>query len=617
MYVYIFINVVKMIKMFMFHVYHFNIGLPSLVNFMTEYMTKNVRRNSKQQLVFNCTGHQSVMIMQSMPYCLKQAAIDVEQYEINQVIKYIEANLCDDDEYVTDVEVDIHWADDVSVCNDVLSSDDNVNNDVNVNIGAPAKIDSSSGDDNLNIDNNNNDNVNHEDVNVNTGEQLHSENSSVDLPLNLSMMVDSDININSNSEKNYDVDVNVMVNNNASTDSSVTQHESDWLDSDILKDSVSERLTNSDSEFDQKQEMLPGVDDVINQQNNNVNVNINDNVDIANKANFKQYCSNVKPLQYKDINFHYRYTVSGCDKVFLLDNNDNKCNIKYSRTFQLGAMFDYCSLLRKVFCVFATLKWSKKLHKTTPNDIKMAQLWGRTAIYKATLISRWLLHDYAMLAGGVGGYMLEAFWHYNPEGYGFYFLNQQMVEHWGHWMKKNRIAVGDGEGDAYLYEIADNYDINVLGRVLADAVDFSDVVNKEKLRSVDIFDLEQNDEVEKNALSEGPIFWQMVCNSLSKINVNDKLHEYIYKLGEEDDDKYAKLADGLKESVRLSRENQKNFEQSYNDEQEQKKQQQQWQSNLQNVSEIREKAKNQHKPHSRKDQILAKKQKKSKKRGKK
>ena len=500
--------------MLLLHVYYVNIGLASLVNFMSEYMTSNARRNSKQQSVYNCTGHQSVMIMQSIPYCLKEAAFDVQQYEINQVIKYIEENLCDDDEYVTDVEVDIHWADDVSVCSDV-SSDEHLNEDVNVSTGAKNNIEISSYDDDLNVDNNNNHNIHeNDDVNINTGEQVYSDNSSVDLPLDLSMMLDPNVNIDSNDERNFDVDINVMQNNNVSTDSSVTQHESDWLDSDILQDSVSVRLTNSESESDQKQEILPGVDDIITQENVDVNVGVNDNVDMANEANLNQYVSNVKPLQYKDINFHYRYTVSGCDKVFLLDNNDNKCNIKYSRTFQLGAMFDYCSLLRKVFCVFATLKWPKDVYKTTPNDIKMAQFWGRTAIYKATLMSRWLLHDYAMLAGGVGGYMLEAFWHYNPEGYGFFFLNQQMVEHWGHWMKKNRTAVGDGEGDAYLYEIADNYDINVLGRVLDDEVDFSDVVNREKLRSVDIFNLEQNDEVEKNALSEGPIFW------VKKIKIN-------------------------------------------------------------------------------------------------
>ena len=54
----------------MFGVYNVNIGLASLVNFMNEYMTKNGKRNSKQQLVYNCTGHQSVMIMQSIPYCI-------------------------------------------------------------------------------------------------------------------------------------------------------------------------------------------------------------------------------------------------------------------------------------------------------------------------------------------------------------------------------------------------------------------------------------------------------------------------------------------------------------------------------------------------------------------
>ena len=302
-------------------------------------MQANPKRNPNYELLYNCTGHQSVMIMQSVPYCLKAAAFAVQEYEINQVIKYIEKNLCDDDEYVTDVEVDIHWADDVSAYDSDNNENDNKSNKVN----------------DLNNENSNNQVINVDnddgnvDINVNTGDQQSNDFSSVD------------------------IDVEILPNNYTSAQSSASQHDSDWLDSDILQDSVSARMTNSDSELDQKQEILPQVDDNINIANIDANVecdvnvesDVNNDINQVNAANLNQYASNVKPLQYKEINFHYRYTVSGCDKVFLLDNNDNKCQIKYSRTFNLGSMFDYCSLLRKVFCVFATLKWPKNVHKTT------------------------------------------------------------------------------------------------------------------------------------------------------------------------------------------------------------------------------------------------------------
>ena len=65
-------------------------GVPSLVKDMQDYMQANPKRNPKYELLYNCTGHQSVMIMQSVPYCLKAAAFAVQEYEINQVIKYIE-----------------------------------------------------------------------------------------------------------------------------------------------------------------------------------------------------------------------------------------------------------------------------------------------------------------------------------------------------------------------------------------------------------------------------------------------------------------------------------------------------------------------------------------------
>ena len=590
---------------------------------MRTWMEGNPRRNSKRELVYNCTGHQSVMIVQSVPYCLQAAANVLQEYEINEVIKYIEKNLCDADEFVTSITVDIHWADD-----DLSNNDDQMNND----------NDNNHDEMNNHINDSNNDKSD-SDVNVNTGEMRSNSNENIQSNVDVGVDIDiadlqtdiSSVDLESNNHVNVDVIVNSDIlgtntdvssvdleigeyihdNNASSQTSSASTNEPDWLDNDILKDSSSELMSDSQSESDAKQEILPDIGDVITNQNDDETMSMQ-NGDAINDADLGQYAPKVKSMSKSKINYHYRYKVSNCDKEFLLDNNDNKCGIKYSRTFNLAAMFDYCSLFRKVFSVFATLKWPKNDENKTPHEIKMSQLWGRSAIYKARLLSRWLLHDYAMLAGGVGGYMLEAFWHYNPDGYGFYMINQQMVEHWGHWMKKNRSAVGDGEGNAYLYEIADNYDINILGRVMVDMVDFSDVVHKEKLRSVDVFDLEQNDSVEKNALNQGPIFWQMVCNSLSQIQVNDDIWDYIYELGEEDKNEYTKLSEGLKESLRLSRENQANFEANYDDASNQERQQQQWQSNLQNVDHIREEAQRQSQPQSRKDKVLKQKQKSKK-----
>ena len=50
--------------------------------------------------------------------------------------------------------------------------------------------------------------------------------------------------------------------------------------------------------------------------------------------------------------------------------------------------------------------------------------------------------------------MLEAFWYYNPYGFGFFQVCQQTCEHFGSWMKKDRNFCGSGNSENFLYEIA-------------------------------------------------------------------------------------------------------------------------------------------------------------------
>ena len=292
---------------------------------------------------------------------------------------------------------------------------------------------------------------------------------------------------------------------------------------------------------EEKQDFLPenGVNDVSQNYLNNQANNIN-NFEIPNLQQSLE-----EETKSDKINYYYKYKFKDDLNWRHFDNNDNVANVLYSRYFNLAVVWDYASLWRKVISVFCTLKWPKNDQNVTPRDIKRAQIWGRSAIYKSMEFGRYLLHDYAFLCGGIGTYMLEAFWHYNPHGYGFYVVNQQMCEHWGNWMKHNRLDVGNPTKERYLWEIADNYDLYVMGRILADMVDFSKVVKDEKLRSQEVFNLEQNDIVEKNALILTPIYFQMIAQRMSVIQVNDIFPTFMTQLHDQEKHEFVKINEAI------------------------------------------------------------------------
>ena len=274
------------------------------------------------------------------------------------------------------------------------------------------------------------------------------------------------------------------------------------------------------------------------------NINLINNTNLSGKlVNFD---NRKKPLE---INYHYYYTTKNSTKKELFNNNGNPAKIKYTRTMNLALMWDYCCLMRQVFAVFCTLWWPKDANNTTPVDIKNAQKWGRNALYKAAVLGKWLLHDYGILAGGIGTYMLEAFWHYNPHGHGFYIVNQQMTEHWNQWCKQDRSRCGSANEELYLDQITDNYDVNVLGYLLNDLVDWSKVVRQEKLNSPEKFDLDTIIQTHAAILSDGPILYQMYAQTLGEIQVNDNIPQLVYDLALKEQHKYVKIGNNMQQQL--------------------------------------------------------------------
>lgn len=248
------------------------------------------------------------------------------------------------------------------------------------------------------------------------------------------------------------------------------------------------------------------------------------------------------------INYIYKYKVENDDTLYTFDNNDNAANVKYSRTFNLAVMFDYTYLFKYVFGVLCTLRWDKKIWTVTPPEIKNAQIAGRSALYKAELFFDCLLHEYAWLVGGNAPYMLEAFWHYNPFGYGIYSVCQQMCENFCGWIKEDRRQCGSGNNDNYLREIARNSDLNVLARMYYDQIDLKEIANQEKLKHISTFDSENNFQIKQQLLSESPLLFQKFGEGLGELKVNDIIPQYMKDVSDNNgkNDSFVKVKSGLK-----------------------------------------------------------------------
>ena len=432
-------------------------------------MQGNARRNAKKKLEIKITGNMSILILKGLPYSIQQAAWFVQDYELNQIIDYIETYIQDGDKIV-DIQIDIDW--DFGDIDSTVDTDDD--------------------------DNNNNNNID---------------------PLLGSLLADL-------SQSDSDI----------SSASSMPQIEIDeW--SDLYDSNGNDSVLEYHSD-EEKLDFLPDL---------NIDFGTDDQNDL--KMPPKLDADNVKPLT-NDIKYDYKYKIENSDTNWYFNNNDNQANVLYSRTLNLATMFDYCSLMRKVFSVFCTLQWPKDGNNTTPVDIKKAQIWGRSALYKSHLLANYLTNDYAYLTGGVGTYMLEAFWHYNPNGYGFYIVCQQMCEHWGAWMKSDRRACGDQRANKYLWQIGDNSDLNILARVYYDLVDFYKIAKVEELENVSVFDLESIEREETSCKNSGPKLWQLFVELLGRVKVNDKIAKTIYDVTRLDKSEYTGISSAMAEQLK-------------------------------------------------------------------
>ena len=588
---------------------------------MRDWMENNKHRNAKKPLICNVTGHMSVIIMQSLPYCLVEAANMLHEQQIDTIVQYLYDNHIPQGREITDFEIDIKWglsAAEQNEINDFLeesqSSDNNNdsdnessnyfdssssasndwynylfndNSDQNDNYNFLIPQNDGNGDGNSNDDNNNNNdsesiddlydhvprNDDNDDNNSDDDDNNSFDNDSLGqllrdfreygLPMDNSND-ENDFDDNGENDENdsndsfdewHNDEIHVSIHeyenvNNDNSDIDIQLHGrahnfSDHSSHDNENGNENVSSDNANEDDDAKHEVLS--DDSNARHDEHRRVRFEELADAVNNVQLPRNENRIFREKFTDfIDYHYKYKYSDDERQHLFDNNDNSANVLYSRLFHLAVMFDYCSLWRKVMAVFCTLKWPKNAANTTPRDIKRCQLWARSALYKASEWGQWLLHDYAWFAGGVGPYMLEAFYHYNPYGYGFYAVNQQMCEHWGNWMKNNRISVGNAAGDKYLYEIADNCDISVMGCILADMVDFRKVVKDETLRSAEVFDLELNDIVEKNALQTSPILFQMLINRVSQVEVNDEYPDFLTQFHSQERPLFRQLSKALK-----------------------------------------------------------------------
>lgn len=265
------------------------------------------------------------------------------------------------------------------------------------------------------------------------------------------------------------------------------------------------------------------------------NVNLGDKNNISNESD-----------KITGIKLLYSYKLENDDNEYIFDNSDNKAEVVYSRTFYLSSMFDYITSFRELFGVLCTVQWPKTIYKETPSDIKNSQLVGRSALYKGFLFIDFMLHDYAYVVGGPGMYQLEAFWHYNPEGYGLAAVCQQMCENFGGWIKEDRKECGSGNGDNYLHEIARNCDLNVLARLYYDQACLREISRERKLKHISTFDKDVNFEVEQQLVRESPVLFGLCTEYLHSMKVNDIVPEWI-KFFQDDTDK--SVFDKVRKSV--------------------------------------------------------------------
>lgn len=351
---------------------------------------------------------------------------------------------------------------------------------------------------------------------------------------------DSDSNTASDDDDNNNLindnysDIDIVVNANTNSNNNAPSNLID-IDTYIIDEQKDIVLDNA-AETNNSNNLFILYDNINSSQLNNNNENNNNNSNISND----NINNNNHPVDISNhlICYDYLYTINNSNNVYTFNNNDNKANINYYDMFNLAVFYDYCHGLRKVLQIYRTLQWPKNIHHQTPSDIKKCHIIARSSVYKAKIFGNWLLHPYSKWACGVGSYFLESFWHYNPDGYGFYVVCQQMAEHWGKWMKDNRRNCGSSNGDNYLYELADNYDIYVLGRTLNDLIDLKKVVKDEKITESSRMTIDMIDDLEQNIFHDAPMYFQMLTFILNQIKVGDEIPDILSNIHRRDPTKW-------------------------------------------------------------------------------
>ena len=303
-------------------------------------------------------------------------------------------------------------------------------------------------------------------------------------------------------------------------------------------------IENDYDNVEQKSEIL------IDETHRNGEIIVQPSINVINHTDLS-HDNHVRPQRETSdkINYFYYYNIENDDNEYKFDNNNNEANIYYSRTLNLALMWDYCYLWRLVFAIFTCLKWPKTARNETPKEITQAHVWARSAVWKAYIFGNWLLTHYSKWAGGVGTYLLEAFVHDNPDGYGFYVINQQAAEHFGKWIKENRKTCGSANKDNYLHEIADNFDVYSLGRFMYDMIDMSNIVDDEVLNSLEKFNIDEIRKIHKNLLLSTPKLFQMYVKKFGELHVGGKISPCLARVKKRDKNVFTKLSQSLNQQM--------------------------------------------------------------------
>lgn len=466
---------------------------------MNKWFENNKRRNPKKTISCNITGDMSSTIIQSLPYCIQQAAIFIQDYEFLTLKNYIE-QIALDNETIKNIKI-------------VIDNDSNVNN------------------------------VFHDQ----NGSEQNSWTDEDDDKDDEKQSILGDEETKQPSGSDFSIDINSALNdisddNSVELDLSLCNQGLDPIWEAAINSKHNKNNKNKKNKQNQKNKQNKQTSDsdvdVMNIPQSDENAQLSSNSDINvntfamhhmqnkrdNKKNMKNNLNNSDANVEPKINYSYKYQKGKSKKWETFNNDTNLANINYGPTFSLANMWDFCSSWRRVYCVWSTLKFPTNPNNATPASIIRAQLWLRSAMYKSYHYADWLWFDYAML-GAVAGYMLQAFVHYSPHNYGFFIASQQLCEHFGKWMKQQRNSTGSHGEHKYLFEIATNSDLNVLARTYWDLIDLGHITKMQALNDRRDKNIEHIFEVEQALLRhpDTPAIFRQNVEILQTIKVNDPL----------------------------------------------------------------------------------------------